>query len=202
MTDVIVRFVDINDAESLLKIYAPYVLATKISCECEVPSIEEFKNRIEKISAKFPYVVIEIDGEIVGYSYSSLHKERAGYRWDGDATIYVSQKYHRNKIGTALYDCMLELTKLMGFYNMYAVVTASNEASVKFHKAFGFTEMGTYKNTAYKLGEWFDIMVLEKTLNEYEDEPEETKSIKEIDKDGIDKLFADARALVASTFDK
>lgn len=202
MKEVNVRFVNINDTEKLLEIYAPYVLETKISCETVVPSVEEFKNRIEKISVKFPYIVIEIDGEIVGYSYSSLHKERAGYRWDGDATIYVSKKYHRNKIGTALYNCMLELTKLLGFYNMYAVVTASNEASVKFHKAFGFTEMGTYKNTAYKLGEWFDIMVLEKTLNEYENEPKETKSIKEIDKDVINKLFADAKELVASTFDK
>lgn len=202
MKDVKVRFVNINDAENLLKIYAPYVMETKISCECEMPSVEEFKNRIEKISVKFPYIIIEIDGEIVGYSYSSLHKERAGYRWDADATVYVSKKYHRNQIGTALYDCMLELTKLLGFYNIYAVVTASNEASVKFHKAFGFTEMGTYKNTAYKLGEWFDIMVLEKKLNEYAPEPEETKSIKDIDTDVIEKIFADAKALVTSTFDK
>ena len=200
MKNVIVRFVDISDAKELVEIYAPYVTETPISCECEVPSVQEFQDRIQKISKTFPYIVCEVDGEIVGYSYASLHKERAAYRWDSDATVYVSDKYHRNKIGTALYNCMLELNKLQGFYNIYAVVTTANEASVKFHKAFGFVPMGTYTNTAYKLGKWHDISVLEKKLNEYGPEPKETLSIKDIDGEIIDKLFKEAEELVAETF--
>jgi len=200
MKNVSVRFVQKNDAKGLIEIYAPYVTETPISCECEVPSLQEFEDRIQRISKTFPYIVCQVDGELVGYAYASLHKDRAAYRWDSDATVYVSNKYHRNKIGTALYNCMLELNKLQGFYNIYAVVTTSNEASVKFHKAFGFIPMGTYTNTAYKLGKWHDISVMEKKLNEYDREPKETLSINDIDGKVIEKLFKEAEEIVAETF--
>ena len=39
--------VSIADAEELLAIYAPYVEETAISFEYEVPSVDEFRNRIE-----------------------------------------------------------------------------------------------------------------------------------------------------------
>ncbi len=200
MKKVSVRFVQNNDAKGLIEIYAPYVTETPITCECEVPSVQEFQDRIQKISKTFPYVVCEIDGELVGYSYASLHKERAAYRWDSDATVYVSSNYHRNKIGTALYNCMLELNKLQGFYNIYAVVTTANEGSIKFHEAFGFVPMGTYTNTAFKLGKWHNITVMEKKLKEYDLEPKETLSIKDIDSKIIEKLFTEAEEIVAETF--
>ena len=65
------RLAGADDAEKLLEVYAPYVENTNISFECEVPTVEEFKQRIEKISAKFPYIVALINDEIVGYAYAS-----------------------------------------------------------------------------------------------------------------------------------
>jgi len=200
MKKVTVRFATKDDAKELLSIYEPYVLETGITSECEVPSAKEFESRIQSISETFPYIVCEVDGEIAGYAYASLHKTRAGYRWDADASIYVSSKYHRNKIGTALYNCMLEIVKQQGFYVIYAVVTSTNEASVKFHEAFGFDYVGTYKNTIYKLGQWFDTRILEKQLKDYSIVPTETISVKEVDKDLIDRLFKEAEKLVAETF--
>lgn len=199
MKNVKVRFADEKDANELIDIYTPYVLETAVTCECEVPSQQEFESRIGQIGQTFPYIVCEIDGKIVGYTYASLHKQRPAYRWDADATVYVKNDLHRNKVGTALYHCMLELVKLQGFYNIYAVVTVSNKASVKFHEVFGFTKMGTYKNTAFKIGKWHDIMVMEKTLNEYVEQPKETLSIKQIDNDIIEKLFSEAEKIVADT---
>lgn len=202
MKNVKVRFATKDDAKELLSIYEPYVLTTGITSECEVPSVQEFQSRIQSISETFPYIVCEVDGEIVGYTYASLHKTRAGYRWDADASVYVSNKYHRNKIGTALYNCMLEIVKQQGFYTIYAVVTTSNNASVEFHKKFDFTYMGIYKYTIFKIGQWFDTMILEKQLKDYNDvPPKETISIKQIDKDLIDKLFKDAEKLIADTFE-
>ena len=42
-----VRIARPEDAEKLLAIYAPYVENTAITFEYEVPSIEEFRERIE-----------------------------------------------------------------------------------------------------------------------------------------------------------
>ena len=54
---IIFRLAKIDDAEKLVEIYAPYVKNTNITFEYEVPTIDEFKQRITKIMSKFPYIV-------------------------------------------------------------------------------------------------------------------------------------------------
>lgn len=72
---IVFRLVRIDDAEKLVEIYAPYVENTNITFEYEVPTIEEFKKRINKITPKFPYIVACIGDEIVGYTYASTFRE-------------------------------------------------------------------------------------------------------------------------------
>ena len=52
-----IRTVRPEDAKNLLDIYAYYVEETAISFETEVPSVEEFKIRIEEILKSYPYIV-------------------------------------------------------------------------------------------------------------------------------------------------
>ena len=47
-----IRTVNVKDAEQLLKIYAYYVENTAITFEYEVPSLEEFEQRILKTLEK------------------------------------------------------------------------------------------------------------------------------------------------------
>ena len=81
MMNVVIRPAIIKDAKELLAIYAPYVLETAITFEYVVPTLEEFAKRIEKISGKYPYLVAEEDGKIIGYAYASTFKDRAAYDW-------------------------------------------------------------------------------------------------------------------------
>ena len=66
-----IRDAQLEDAERLVEIYSYYVLNTAVSFEYKVPTVEEFKERIRKVKAKFPYLVCEKDGVIVGYVYAS-----------------------------------------------------------------------------------------------------------------------------------
>ena len=54
-----IRIAKPEDAEELLKIYAPYVKHTAITFEYEVPSVEAFRSRIEQILKKYPYLAAE-----------------------------------------------------------------------------------------------------------------------------------------------
>ena len=74
------------DAEELLAIYAPYVEETAISFEYEVPSVDEFRNRIEQISAKYPYIKAVVDEKIAGYAYAAGFKDRKAYDWSVETT--------------------------------------------------------------------------------------------------------------------
>lgn len=101
-----------DDAAALLEIYAPYVTGTAISFEYDVPSVEEFRARIEHTLKKYPYIVAESGGEIVGYAYTGEFKERAAYGWSVETSIYVARGKKRCGIGSG---CTVRLRIYPGF---------------------------------------------------------------------------------------
>ncbi len=79
MSGLVIREVSADDAEKLVQIYEHYVLNTAVSFEYDVPSADEFRNRIERISAKYPYLVCIKDDVIVGYAYAGAYSSREAY---------------------------------------------------------------------------------------------------------------------------
>jgi len=159
-----VRPVTLNDAIELVKIYAYYVLNTSITFEYDVPSIEEFSNRIQKITMKHPYLVATIDSEIVGYAYATSYKERAAYDWSVETTVYVKHDIHGNGIGKALYIELEQALKNKHIVNMLACITYPNPKSIDFHTRFGFTTVGHFPKIGFKFNEWRDIVWMMKNI--------------------------------------
>lgn len=177
---MIIRMACEKDSERLLEIYSKYIRETVITFEYVIPDIETFKSRIRSISAKYPYLVCEDNGIIVGYAYASPHKEREAFKWCLDTSIYIDEAYHGKNIGRVLYDELIRLVKLQGIYKLYAVVCIPNEKSERFHKRMGFESVAVFNNVGFKLGEWRAIEYLELILNDNSDIPEEPKMINEV----------------------
>ena len=163
-----IRSAALADTADILQIYSPYITNTVITFETEVPSVEEFRARIEAIKSKYPYFVCEVDGKIRGYAYASRHGERSAYRYSVDVSIYVDLNYQHRGIGKALYLQLFETLKSYDFYTAYASITLPNEKSICLHKAFGFHEVGICHNVGYKSGRWLDVIWLEKPLKQYD----------------------------------
>jgi L-amino acid N-acyltransferase YncA len=187
--DIKIRIASENDAEEILQIYAPYIRDTIITFEYEVPAIEEFKNRIRKISKDYPYLVCTLDEKIIGYAYSYRHKERAAYQWNVELSVYIDNKYLHYGLGKAFYTALIEISKLQNIQNIYGVVTSNNINSEKLHEYFGFNKLGVYHNTGYKFGKWHDVTWFEKRVNEYYGEPNPLLSIKDIDKGAFNEII-------------
>ncbi len=166
MNNYNIRFITPADAEAALVVYAPYVLHTANTFEYEVPSVDDFRTKIEKITAQYPWLVCKCNGEIVGYAYGSTHRERAAYQWSPECTVYIDAKHHRKGIARTLYNTLFELLRQQGYINVFASVLVTNENSVAFHKAYGFEEIGLFKNIGYKLGEWHTNLWLQYALQE------------------------------------
>ena len=90
-----IRVATKEDAEALLAIYAPYVEETAITFEYEVPSIEEFRCRIQETLKKYPYLVAEKNGKIVGYAYRAFHARPAYDSWWRPP--FTSQSFRKEK---------------------------------------------------------------------------------------------------------
>ena len=168
-----IRMAKPEDAAQLKEIYAPYVEKTAITFEYEPPSEEEFQRRIAETLKKFPYLVYEEDGRIVGYAYASSFHERAAFQWDAELSIYLREECRQKGVGRKLYTRLMDLLRKRGILKVYAHITYPNDASIAFHEAMGFTYTARFPKTGYKLGAWRDTVFMEKELKALPSVPEE-----------------------------
>lgn len=190
MDKTIIRVAEIEDAETLLEIYKPYVENTVITFEYEVPSVEEFEKRIEKVLKKYPYLVAELNGEIVGYAYAGDFKQRAAYDWSVETTIYVKKHMKKSGIGRKLYEALEEALKLQNILNLNACIGYPEKDdeyltknSTQFHEHMGYNLVGEFHKCGYKFNRWYNMVWMEKHIGEHKEYPLPVKTFDEIRKD-------------------
>ncbi|HEY5392693.1 MAG TPA: GNAT family N-acetyltransferase [Hanamia sp.] len=169
-----------SDASSILDIYEPYILNTTASFETEVPSIENFTQRILSTLEIWPWLVYESDGVVAGYAYASKHRERAAYQWCVESSVYVNDHFQQKGIAAKLYETLFRILQYQGCRNVYAGITLPNEKSIHFHEKMGFSKIADYTNIGYKLNRWNTVRWYQLQLNNYNDAPDTFIKLKEI----------------------
>ena len=192
----IIRVATKDDATGMLDIYAPFILNSGITQETEVPSVEDFQKRIISNLAERPWIVCEINNEIAGYAYAGKHRDRRGYQWCTEPSVYISEKYFGLGVANALYTALFDILKLQGYVNAYAVITLPNERSIAFHKKFGFEYLTTYKKIGYKLGQWHDVGWMQYEISPHRKDPMDPMKLSGIDKSVIDSILIKSSALL------
>lgn len=183
-SEITIRSATPDDASPLLEIYSYYVKNTAITFEWEVPSIQEFSIRIENTLKSYPYLVAEINGQIVGYAYASRFRTRAAYEWSAETSIYVQKDFRGQGIGHALLEKLESLLKVQGVLNIYAGISyIENEdeylthASLKFHEKMGYTKVADYHKCGFKFNRWYDLIFMEKIIGEHTENPKKLENI-------------------------
>ncbi len=171
MSKFVIRKATENDAESLLKIYEPYITNTTITFEYDVPTAEAFAGRIRETAAAFPYLVCEQDGVIMGYAYAHRIRERAAYDWDAELSIYLAQGTHGHGVGTTMLACLIDLLELQGLRHLYSCVTLPNEKSIRMQRRLGFADAGVWHDSGWKFDGWHDVAWLEKHIGSGKPQP-------------------------------
>ncbi len=166
-----IRLAKPSDAASILDIYIPYIINSAVTFETEVPSTENFAQRIIIYQQNWPWLVYETDGVIAGYAYATKHRERAAYQWCAESSVYINNDYQQKGIAKALYKTLFSILQYQGCRNVYAGITLPNDKSVSFHKGFGFTWLADSTNIGYKLNKWNTVSWWQLQLNDYSDDP-------------------------------
>ena len=117
-----IRPASLSDAQAIQTIYAPYVEKTAITFEYEVPSVQEFEKRISKTIEKYPYLVAEENGQVLGYAYASTYYARTAYDWTTELSIYLHEDARGRGLGSQLYDALEEELKKRGFLRFLACI--------------------------------------------------------------------------------
>jgi L-amino acid N-acyltransferase YncA len=152
------------DAAACAAVYANYVRSSHVTFETEPPTADELDGRIRTTLAWTPWLVACENNAVLGYAYASRHRERAGYRWAVDTSIYLDRAAHGHGIGRALYAELFPLLVRQGFYRAYAGIGLPNAPSVGIHRSFGFEDVGVYRKIGWKQGAWIDVLWMARDL--------------------------------------
>jgi len=187
-----IRLAQPADAGSILNIYAPYISDTSFTFESEVPSVTAFADRITSYLTNWPWLVCEINGNIAGYAYGSRYRERVGYQWCVECSVYIHDDFQGMGVARALYTALFAILQQQGYRNVYAVINLPNEKSVHLHERCGFKWFVTYDHVGYKLGKWKNVGWWQLVINEYNHEPAAPVKFSELDKTPLLSLFQSA----------
>lgn len=165
--DVNIRFAHERDIDAITSIYEQAVLLGTVSFEIDPPDEKEMLRRMQQVFAfKAPYLVAELEGQILGFAYASAYRPRAAYRFTVQDSIYVHPECRSVGVGTQLLTSLISECEIRGFSQMIAIIGDSeNKASIGLHKHCGFEHVGTLKNVGFKFDRWLDSVLMQKTLS-------------------------------------
>ncbi len=164
--DLIVRPSRDADVATIAAIYGHHVLHGVASFEEVPPSADEIGRRRGEILARgLPYLVGERAGRVVGYCYAGPFRTRSAYRFTLEDSIYIDPAEVGRGIGRKLLQPLIEGCAERGYRQMIAVIGGSETAaSIRLHRALGFTPIGVLPAIGFKFGRWIDTVLMQRAL--------------------------------------
>lgn len=187
-----IRLARPEDGEALSAIYAPYVRETTITFEYDPPTPGEFRRRVETTLTRYPWLVLEEEGELLGYAYASRYQSRAAYQWGAEGSVYLARDRRGKGLGISLYRCLMELLAEQGVRRFYACITHPNPASESFHRRMGFTQLGLFPQAGFKLGKWLDILWMGLPLGDQTAAPEPFRPFPDLSPERVAEIIRKA----------
>ncbi|MCM1312256.1 MAG: GNAT family N-acetyltransferase [Bacteroides sp.] len=160
-----IRLVCNEDSHAIASIYNHYIRHSTATFDTDTVSENDMAERIRDISARYPYLVYEEQGRVLGYCFSHSWKPRKAYSQTVETTVYVHPDCARRGIGELLMRALIEECKIRGFHVLIACITADNEASISLHEKLGFTRVSLFKEVGMKFGKTLDVTDYELILN-------------------------------------
>ena len=145
------------DAAAVAAIYNWYVEHTVVTFEVDPVPAAAMARRIETVLAAHEWLVLERQGELLGFAYASRFRERAAYAHATESTIYLRHGLEGRGLGRPLYAELVRRTLARGYRHLVGAIALPNEASVRLHERLGFRKVGHLVRIGYKLGRWVDV---------------------------------------------
>jgi L-amino acid N-acyltransferase YncA len=159
-----IRKVRNSDAHCIWEIYNYYIKNTAITFEEAEVEEKEVQRRIEEVTEKYPWVVFEENGIVVGYAYAMKWKERFAYRYSSEVTVYLNKDYMLKGIGSKLLIHLTEEAKSKNIHSLIGGIALPNEPSVALFEKLNFKKVAHFKEVGFKFGKWIDVGYWERII--------------------------------------
>jgi len=157
-----------EDLPAISAIYGHHVLHATGTFETVPPTEAEMAARRADVLAKgLPYLVVEDEGQVLGFAYCQWFKPRPAYRFSAEDSIYLHPDARGRGLGLQLLAALIEQAQQAGLRKLIAVIgDSANAASIGVHRSQGFEAAGVIRSCGWKFDRWLDIVLMEKTLGD------------------------------------
>ncbi len=154
------------DMAAVLRIYTPQVLHGLASFEETPPTLAEMLARRDSVLASgLAFLVAELNGAVMGYSYATLYRARPAYRHTIEDSVYVDEAARGHGVGSQLLSALIARAEAGIFRQMVAIIgNSANAGSIALHQRLGFDMVGTLRHVGYKHGQWLDTVIMQRAL--------------------------------------
>jgi phosphinothricin acetyltransferase len=156
------------DLPFITAIYEHAVRYGTATFELIPPELAEMTRRFRVlIDGGFPYLVVTLDGQVVGYAYAGAYRPRPAYRFTVENSVYLEPAIQRRGIGLQLLQRLIGECEARGYRQMIAVIgDSANAGSIAVHTRCGFQMIGIHPNVGFKFGRWLDTVMMQLALGE------------------------------------
>lgn len=160
-----IRSYKTEDTQAILDIVNHSILYSTALYDYTVRSYEQQQLILEeKISKKFPVIVAEIEGEVVGFGMYCEFRFREAYQYTVEHSVYLNENFQGKGIGKLLLVKLIALAREQKLHTMIGVIDSENQDSIEFHEKFGFKTVGIIKESGYKFDRWLNSVFVQLIL--------------------------------------
>jgi L-amino acid N-acyltransferase YncA len=154
-----------SDLPDILSIYNDIILTTTAVYDYAPHTLDMRREWLRnKKRDGYPVYAAFSEGELVGFSSFGPFRAWPAYQFSVENSVYVAPGRRGEGIGGKLLAPLLSTARSMRLHVMIASIDASNEASLRLHRAFGFQEVAHFREVGFKFGRWLDLKFLELIL--------------------------------------
>ena len=166
MSDTLIRPAAEADLPAITAIYDHAVRTGTATFELTAPTLDDMTARYTSLTgAGFPYLVADLDGQILGYAYAGPYRPRPAYRFTVENSVYLPPEAQRRGVGLKLLTALIDASAERGYRQMIAVIgDSANAASIGVHTRAGFEMVGVHRNVGFKFGRWLDTVMMQREL--------------------------------------
>ena len=163
--DVQIRTATADDAAAIAEIYNQGIEDRVATYETRRRSAGDQRAWLQSIAGRYPVIVVEIDGEIIGWAGAGPYRDRECYRGIGEFSMYVHRNWRGRGVGDLLLTGLISEAERLGLWKLLSRIFPFNEASRALCRKHGFREVGTYEKHARLDGRWLDVVIVERLIN-------------------------------------
>ena len=160
-----IREAHAGDAAEIARIYNQGIEERNATFETALRSADDILKMLANAD-RFPMLVIEDHGTVLGWAGLSAYRPRACYAGIAEFSIYLDRTARGRGIGRQLLTSLIDAARHRGFWKLVSRIFPFNAASRALCRSCGFREVGLYENHGCLDGRWLDVVIVERLIPE------------------------------------